>query len=94
MAIDESTLNKGQIVKLNALRKSVGDKLGDQTFAKWFKKQSSATPEAKSDPVADKISEAVASLAEDKTISLGTKGYFVRRSKGKGAKGFVVGKIV
>jgi len=35
VAIDESTLTKGQIRKFNVLRKSVGDKLGNEVFAKW-----------------------------------------------------------
>ena len=33
--IDESTLTKGQRRKLNALRKSVGDEIGERTFAEW-----------------------------------------------------------
>jgi len=94
MLIDESTLNKGQLRKLNALRKSVGEILGEQTFSKWLKKQSTASSVAKHDIVADKILEAVSSLAKDKSIKLGNKGYFVRRAKGVGAKGFIVGKIV
>ncbi len=93
MAIDESALNKGQIVKLNALRKSVGDKLGDQTFAKWFKAQATATAVEQTDPVADKIMEALQPLAKDQSIKLGNRGYVVRRAKGKGAKGFIVKKL-
>ncbi len=34
MAIDEATLSKGHLRKLNALRKSVGDELGDDVFSK------------------------------------------------------------
>jgi hypothetical protein len=30
MAIDESTLTKGQVRKLNALRKSVGDDIAEE----------------------------------------------------------------
>jgi hypothetical protein len=37
--IDEKTLTKGQLRKLNALRKSVGDKIGDAAFSIWFKAQ-------------------------------------------------------
>ena len=93
MAVKESTLTKGQLRKLNALRKSVGDKLGDQTFAKWMKAQAKAKPAVKSDPIADKIMEALKPLVKDKSIKLGNRGYSVRRAKGKGAKGFVVNKI-
>ncbi|MAF96065.1 MAG: hypothetical protein CMM60_09975 [Rhodospirillaceae bacterium] len=93
MAVRKPTLTKGQIRKRNALRKSVGDKLGDQTFARWMKEQAKAKSVAKSDPVADKILAALKPLVRDKTIKLGNKGYSVRRAKGKGAKGFVVSKI-
>jgi hypothetical protein len=37
--IDEKALTKGQLRKLNALRKSVGDKIGDAAFSIWLKAQ-------------------------------------------------------
>ena len=94
MAIKESTLTKGQIRKLNALRKSVGVKLGEEAFGKWLKEQAKAVPKVQSDPVAEKLLNAVKSLEKDKTVKLGNRGYVVKRAKGKGAKGFVVQKIV
>ena len=33
MAINEAALTKGQLRKLNALRNSIGDKLGEEAFA-------------------------------------------------------------
>ena len=36
MPIDQSALNKGQIRKLNALRKSVGVVIADAAFGKWM----------------------------------------------------------
>ena len=94
MAIKKSTLTKGQIRKLNALRKSIGVKLGEDAFGKWLKEQAKAVPKVQSDPVAEKILNAVESLEKDKTVKLGNRGYVVKRAKGKGAKGFVVQKIV
>ena len=94
MAIKESSLNKGQIRKINALRKSIGVKLGEEAFGKWLKEQAKAVPKVQSDPVAEKILNAVKSLEKDKTVKLGNRGYVVKRAKGKGAKGFVVEKIV
>ena len=94
MAIKESTLTKGQIRKLNALRKSIGVKLGEEAFGKWLKEQAKAVPKVQSDPVAEKILNAVKSLEKDKTVKLGNRGYVVKRARGKGAKGFVVKKIV
>ena len=40
--IDESTLTKGQLRKLNALRKSVGAEVGERAFADWLASQGSA----------------------------------------------------
>ena len=42
--INESKLTKGQIRKLNALRKSVGDALGEEAFGKWLAHQAEAMP--------------------------------------------------
>ena len=36
MTIDQSTLTKGQVRKLNALRKSVGNDIGEKAFGKWL----------------------------------------------------------
>ena len=94
MAIKETSLNKGQIRKLNTLRKSVGVKLGEEAFGKWLKEQAKTRSKIQSDPVAEKLLNAVKSLEKDKTVKLGNKGYLVKRAKGKGAKGFVVQKIL
>ena len=94
MAIKETSPNKGQIRKLNALRKSIGVKLGEDAFGKWLKEQAKAVPKVQPDLVAEKILNAVKSLEKDKTVKLGNRGYVIKRSKGKGAKGFVVQKIV
>ena len=40
-AISEGELTKGQVRKLNALRKSVGDKIGTRAFADWLSSQRS-----------------------------------------------------
>ena len=92
MPIDQSTLNKGQIRKLNALRKSIGDDIADVAFGKWMKTQSK-TPKEVRDPVADARVTALSHLQNDKSLKLGNKGYVVRRAKGKGASGFVAQKV-
>jgi hypothetical protein len=92
MTIDQSTLTKGQIRKLNALRKSVGDKIAEDAFSKWMKSQSQ-TPKEVRDPVADALVAALANLTSDKSFKLGNKGYVVKRSKGKGVSGFVAQKV-
>lgn len=92
MTIDESTLNKGQVVKLNALRKSVGDDLADGVFEKWLKRQVSAKAVEKADPVARKITDALSKLVKDTSFRLGNQGYTIKRARGKGASGFVAAK--
>ena len=93
MTIDHSTLTKGQVRKLNALRKSVGDNIAEDAFGKWMKTQAK-TPKEVRDPVADALGGALSNLISDKRCKLGTKGYVVRRAKGKGASGFVVQKVI
>ena len=92
MTIDQSTLTKGQVRKLNALRKSVGDNIAENAFGKWMKSQSK-TPKVVRDPVADALVGALSNLTSDKGFRLGTKGYVVKRAKGKGASGFVAQKV-
>ena len=92
MSIDQSTLTKGQVRKLNALRKSVGDSIAEGAFSKWMKSQSQ-TPKEVSDPVADALVAALDQFKGDKTFRLGAKGYVVRRAKGKGASGFIAQKV-
>ena len=91
MAIDKDTLTKGQLRKLTALCRSVGDELGEEVFAKWLAQQAAASA-TKADPVAVKIEEALAGFANDKSFNLGVYGYTIRRARGKGASGFVATK--
>ena len=92
MTVDEKSLTKGQIRKLNALRKSVGEDLAEDVFSKWLKQQSSAKPVEKADPVAEKLKTAIAGLEKDSSFRLGNQGYTVRRARGKGASGFIIEK--
>ena len=90
--INEETLNKGQIRKLNALRKSLGNEIADNAFTKWMKTQTKENS-VQIDPVAEKIKVALSSLAHEKSFRLGSKGYIIKRSKGKDASGFAVSKV-
>ena len=92
MAIDETALTKGLVRKLNALRKSVGDDLAEEVFAKWLERQATSQAKDKPDPVAVKIVEALAGLEHDPKFNLGNHGYTLSRAKGKGASGFVANK--
>ena len=55
--IDEGVLTKGQLRKLNALRKSVGDEIGEQAFAAWLASQggAAAQPDANAATIVDTL---------------------------------------
>ena len=92
MADDETGLTKGLVRKLNALRKSVGDDLAEEVFAKWLEREGASQTKDKPDPVAMKIVEALANFENDPKFKLGNHGYTLRRAKGKGASGFIAYK--
>ncbi len=90
MAINEKKLTKGQLRKLNALRKSVGDELGEDVFGRWLAKQVTSKP--KPDPIVEKINAALVELENDASFRLGNYGYTIRRARGKGKSGFSITK--
>ena len=92
MAIDETGLTKGQMRKLNALRKSVGDDLAEEVFTKWLVREAASQAKSKPDPVAMKIIKALAGFVHDPKFNLGNYGYTLRRAKGKGVSGFIAYK--
>ena len=55
-------------------------------------KSKSQTPKDVRDPVADALVTALDQFKDDKTFNLGTKGYVVRRAKGKGCEGICCGE--
>ena len=91
MGIKEGKFSKGQLRKLNALKRSVGDALGEEVFGKWLAQQAAASV-PKVDPVAEKIEQALMGFAKDRKFNVGVHGYTIRRARGKGATGFVATK--
>ncbi len=92
MAIDETKLTKGHRRKLNALRRSVGDHLGEEVFSKWKAVQDKKPAARRDDPVAEKIQAALAAFVDDRSFRLSNYGYTIQRARGKGASGFVATK--
>ena len=78
--IDEAALTKGQLRKLNALRKSVGPAIADEAFSKWLE-QSAEAPET--DKNAEIISNALWDMIQQGRLSIRRGGYIVRRGRGR-----------
>ena len=83
-AIDETALTKGEIRKLDALRKSIGDKLGERAFAEWFATKAEKTSAGTVDKTAEAIADAIMALIDKGEIKrLPRGGYVVRRGRGR-----------
>ena len=92
MAIDKTTLTKGQLRNLNVLRKSVGNNLGEEAFDKWLVSEAPSPSKLSADSVAEKIGDALGGVENGQTFRLGNYGYTIRRARGKGRSGFTVTK--
>jgi hypothetical protein len=83
-AIKESVLTKGEIRKLNALRKSLGDDIAEKAFAEWFATKATKAMAETRDKTAEAIAEAVIGLIDKGMIrGLPRGGYFVKRGRGR-----------
>ena len=80
--IDESTLTKGQVRKLRALRKSVGEEIGEQAFVAWLSSQSRAG-EKKADGNAATVVDMLWPLVEQGSLAIPRGGYIIRRGRGR-----------
>lgn len=78
--IDEAALSKGNLRKLNALRKSVGPAIADEAFSKWLD-QAVVAPET--DENTEIISNALWDLIQEGHLSIRRGGYVVRRGRGR-----------
>ena len=78
--IEESALTKGHVRKLNALRKSVGEDIGERAFAAWLSRQATAKA---SDRNAELIAESLWPLVEQGKLAIRSGGYVVKRGRGR-----------
>ena len=79
--IDEGGLTKGQLRKLRALRKSVGEDSAERAFAEWLATQQAAS--GKADGNAATIVETLWPLVEQGTLAIPRGGYLIRRGRGR-----------
>jgi len=80
--IIQAELTKGQIRKLNALRKSVGPDIGERAFAQWLKR-ANAGKSAAVDKTSAQIAEAIQAALGRKGLSIPREGYLITRGRGR-----------
>lgn len=78
----EGALSKGQLRKLNALRKSLGSEIADKAFAEWLSTVRTEGSEG-GDRNADMIAELLTPLALEGKLKIPRGGYVVRRGHGR-----------
>lgn len=81
-AINEKSLTKGELRKLNALRKSLGDEIADEAFSKWYEQRPTATNKAAQDPNIGMIEGALEPLREQMKFPRGGR-YIVKKGRGR-----------
>ncbi len=78
--IDESTLTKGQLRKLSALKKSVGDEVGERAFAEWLAVQGvGPAPDGNAAMIVDTLWP----MVQEGTLAVPRGGYLIRRGRGR-----------
>ena len=80
--VNEGELTKGQLRKLTALRKSIGEEIAHKAFAQWLTSQSTDVGEQ-----VDKNAELIADVLVDQInqgkLRIPRGGYLVRRGRGR-----------
>ena len=79
--IDEGALTAGQRRKLRALRKSVGEEIGERAFAEWLASKGAAEPKA--DANAALIVDVLWPMVRQGTLAIPRGGYRIRRGRGR-----------
>ena len=80
--LDEKALTKGELRKLNALRKSIGEDIGEKAFMDWLRKKPAVIVEPE-DRNAVLIADTLIPLIETNKLQIPRGGYLVRRGRGR-----------
>lgn len=80
-AVNEKSLSKGELRKLNALRKSLGEEIADEAFARWYV-QHQEGGNAVVDPNVELMESALNPLVSKLKFPRGQH-YTVRRGRGR-----------
>ncbi len=81
-AINEKKLTKGEVRKLTALRKSLGDEIADKAFSAWYEQRDMGGAAAKADPNISVIEAALAPHLNKMSFPRGG-GYTIKRGRGR-----------
>ena len=77
----EKTLKKGEMRKLNALKKSLGDDIAVRAFGEWYSARESAAGDTDKNAVV--IADALQPLIKRNKLRIPRGGYIVRRGRGR-----------
>ncbi len=80
--INEGKLNKGQLRKLNALRKSIGEEIAHKAFAQWLNSQTTDVG-GEVDKNAELIADVLVDQINQGKLRIPRGGYLVRRGRGR-----------
>ncbi len=80
---NEAALTKGELRKLNALKKSVGDKIGEKAFVQWLRDKTKSATAALRDQNAEIIVDTLGKLVKDGNLKIPRGGYLVTRGRGR-----------
>ena len=80
--LDEKALTKGELRKLNALRKSVGEDIGNKAFVDWLRKRPAVMAEPE-DKNAALIADTLVPLVAGNKLRIPRGGYLIRRGRGR-----------
>ncbi len=78
----QKELTKGQVRKLKALRKSVGEDIGTKAFNQWLKTQKK-DEEGNLDKTAEAIAGDLGALIKEKHLASPRGGYLLTRGRGR-----------
>ena len=83
VAFNEAALTKGELRKLNALKKSVGDQIGEKAFVQWLRNKTKSATTFPRDQNAEIIADTLGKLVQDGGLKLPRGGYLVTRGRGR-----------
>ncbi len=80
--VNEGDLTKGQLRKLAALRKSIGEEIAHKAFAQWLNSQTTDVG-VEADKNAELIADVLVDQINQGKLRIPRGGYLVRRGRGR-----------